>query len=162
MPLAPLAKCRMDDWDAMIDVNVKGLLYGVGLALPIMLAQKTGHIINVSSVAGRRLFNGGAVYCGTKHAVHAISEGLRGELSERAAEDGNQIRVTIIAPGVVKTELPDSIRDEETREVSRQYYDGLPGPLMSEDIAASILHAIQAPPHVDINEILIRPTAQVR
>jgi len=162
MPLAPLAKCRIDDWDAMIDVNVKGLLYGIGFVLPIMLAQKTGHIINVSSVAGRRLFNGGAVYCGTKHAVHAISEGLRGELSELATEDGNQIRVTIIAPGVVKTELPDSIRDEETREVSRQYYDGLPGPLMSEDIAASILHAIEAPPHVDINEILIRPTAQVR
>jgi NADP-dependent 3-hydroxy acid dehydrogenase YdfG len=162
MPLAPLAKCRIDDWDAMIGVNVKGLLYGIGFVLPIMLAQKTGHIINVSSVAGRRVFNGGAVYCGTKHAVHAISEGLRGELSERAAEDGNQIRVTIIAPGVVKTELPDSIRDEETREVSRRYYDGLPGPLMSEDIAASILHALEAPPHVDINEILIRPTAQVR
>ena len=162
MPLAPLVKCRIDDWDAMIDVNVKGLLYGIGFVLPIMLAQKTGHIINVSSVAGRRLFNGGAVYCGTKHAVHAISEGLRGELSERAATDGNQIRVTIIAPGVVKTELPESIRDEETREVSRQYYDGLPGALTSEDIASSILHALQAPPHVDINEILIRPTAQVR
>ena len=162
MPLAPLAKCRIDEWDAMIDVNVKGLLYGIGFVLPIMLARKAGHIINVSSVAGRRLFNGGAVYCGTKHAVHAISEGLRGELSERAAEDGNTIRVTIIAPGVVKTELPDSIRDEETREVSLRYYDGLPGPLMSEDIAASILHAIEAPPHVNINEILIRPTAQVR
>jgi NADP-dependent 3-hydroxy acid dehydrogenase YdfG len=162
MPLAPLAKCRMDEWDAMIDLNIRGLLYGIGFVLPIMLSQKSGHIVNVSSVAGRRVFPGGAVYCGTKYAVHAISEGLRSELSERATEDGNQIRVTIIAPGVVMTELPDSIRDEETREATRQYHQSLPGKLRSEDIAESILHALEAPPHVDINEILVRPTAQVR
>jgi len=162
MPLAPIARCRMDEWDAMIDVNVKGLLYGIGFVLPVMLTQKTGHIVNISSVAGRRVFPNGAVYCGTKYAVHAISEGLRSELSERAAEDGNQIRVTIIAPGVVVTELADSILDDETREASRRYHQSLPGKLTSEDIAASILHALTAPPHVDINEILIRPTAQVR
>jgi NADP-dependent 3-hydroxy acid dehydrogenase YdfG len=162
MPLAPLARCRLDEWDAMIDVNIKGLLYGIGFVLPVMLQQKTGHIINVSSVAGRRVFPNGAVYCGTKFAVHAISEGLRSELSDRATEDGNQIRVTVIAPGVVVTELPDSIRDEETREAARKYHQSLPGKLTSEDIAASILHALEAPPHVDINEILIRPTAQVR
>ncbi|MDY7108526.1 MAG: SDR family oxidoreductase [Planctomycetota bacterium] len=162
MPLAPLAKCRMDEWDAMIDINVKGLLYGIGFVLPVMLEQKTGHIVNVSSVAGRRVFPSGAVYCGTKYAVHAISEGLRGELSERAAEDGNQIRVTIIAPGIVVTELTDSIHDEETREAVARYHQTLPEKLTSEDIAASIVHALQAPPHVDINEILIRPTAQAR
>ena len=161
MPLAPLVKCRMDDWDAMIDVNIKGLLYGIGLALPIMLEQRTGHIINVSSIAGRRVFPGGTMYCATKHAVHAISEGLRTELSDRAKTDGNTIRVTIIAPGVVRTELPDSIRDDETRETATGYYDGFDEPLVSEDIAASILYAIDAPRHVDVNEILIRPVAQV-
>jgi NADP-dependent 3-hydroxy acid dehydrogenase YdfG len=162
MPLAPMAKCRMDDWDYQIDINIKGLLYCTGYALPAMLEQKSGHIVNVSSVAGRVVFPGAAVYCGTKHAVHAISDGLRSEMAERSREDGNQIRVTIIAPGVVTTELPDSILDEETREGAKKYYGAIPGPLTSEDIAASILYAVQAPPHVDVSEILIRPTAQVR
>lgn len=162
MPLAPMAKCRIDDWDAEIDINVKGLLYGIGYALPIMLEQKTGHIVNVSSVAGRVVFPGAAVYCGTKHAVHVISDGLRSELAEKAKEDGNQIRVTIIAPGVVATELPDSIRDDHTREISKEYYGSFEEPLNSEDIAASMLYALEAPPHVNVNEILIRPRAQVR
>jgi NADP-dependent 3-hydroxy acid dehydrogenase YdfG len=162
MPLAPMAKCRMDDWDYQIDINIKGLLYGIGYALPHMLEQKSGHIINVSSVAGRIIFPGAAVYCGTKHAVHAITDGLRSELAERSREDGSQIRVTVIAPGVVTTELADSILDEETREGAKAYYGSMPGPLTSEDIAASILYALTAPPHVDVSEILIRPTAQVR
>lgn len=162
MPLAPMAKVRMDDWDREIDINIKGLLYGIGHALPIMLKQKSGHIINVSSVAGRVIFPGAAVYCGTKHAVHAISDGLRSEMAEQAKADGSQIRVTTIAPGVVTTELPDSIADDETREGSKQYYGSMPGPLTSEDIAASVLYAVQAPAHVDVSEILIRPTAQVR
>ncbi len=162
MPLATMSKCRMDDWDAMIDVNVKGLLYGVGYALPIMLEQKTGHIINVSSIAGRRVFSSGVVYCGTKHAVHAISEGLRAELAEQAKEDGNSIRVTVIAPGMVRTELPESIRDEETHDAFRKYADDFAGPLMSEDIAASIVYAMQAPEHVNVNEILIRPVSQLK
>lgn len=162
MPLAPMAKCRMDDWDAEIDVNIKGLLYGIGFALPIMLEKKAGHIINVSSVAGRVVFPGAAVYCGTKFAVHAISEGLRSELAEAAARDGNQIRVTVIAPGVVTTELPDSIRDPQTKMASKMYYGSMKGPLVSEDIAAAVLYALEAPPHVGVNEILIRPTSQVR
>jgi len=161
MPLAPMAKCRMDDWDAMIDVNVKGLLYGIGHALPIMLEQGTGHVVNVSSVAGRRLFPGGAVYSGTKFAVHAISEGLRQELAQRAEKDGNTIRVTVIAPGVVSTELSDSITDESTREQAKTYYGSMEGPLTSEDVAASIVFAIQSPPHVALNEIVLRPTAQI-
>ena len=161
MPLAPMVKCRMDDWDAQIDINVKGLLYGIGHALPIMLEQRTGHIVNVSSVAGRRLFPNGAVYCGTKHAVHAISEGLRGELAARAPEDGNTIRVTVIAPGVVTTELADSIRDDETRTGAKQYYGAMPGPLTSDDTAAAILYALESPAHVGINEIVLRPTAQI-
>jgi NADP-dependent 3-hydroxy acid dehydrogenase YdfG len=162
MPLAPMARCRIDDWDHMIDINLKGLLYGIGFALPIMLEQKTGHVINVSSVAGRIIFPGAAVYCATKHGVHVLSDGLRNELSERSKEDGNRIRVTVIAPGVVRTELPDSIRDDQTREVSKQYYGGFDGPLTSEDIADNIRYAIEAPEHVNISEILVRPREQVR
>ena len=161
MPLAPMAKCRMDDWDAMIDVNLKGLLYGIGLTLPIMLAQGDGHIVNVSSVAGRRVFPNGCVYCGTKHAVHAISEGLRQELADLHKQQGNKIRVSVIAPGVVTTELPDSIRDNETREQASGYYSSLPGPLLSQDIADSIVYCLQAPEHVNVNEVLIRPSSQI-
>ncbi len=162
MPLAPLAECRMDEWDQMIDVNVKGLLYGIGCTLPIMLEQKIGHIVNVSSVAGRRVFPNGAVYCGTKHAVHVISEGLRGELAEQGAKDGNRIRVTTIAPGVVETELQGSIHHEQTRIGMQMYINSIGEPLTSEDIADSILYALEAPPHVNVNEILIRPTRQPR
>jgi NADP-dependent 3-hydroxy acid dehydrogenase YdfG len=161
MPLAPLIACRVEDWDAMIDVNLKGLLYGVAAALPIMLEQKTGHIVNVSSVAGRRVFPGGTIYCATKHAVHALSEGLRHELAERAKTDSNAIRVSVLAPGVVRTELPDSIRDEATREASRGYYDGFEAPLTSADMADAILYIVEAPDHVGVNEVLVRPTAQV-
>ena len=95
-------------------------------------------------------------------ALHAISEALRGELAERAADDGNTIRVTIIAPGVVTTELPDTIADEETRQTAGAYYSSIREPLLSVDIAESIVYALEAPPHVNINEILIRPTSQVR
>lgn len=162
MPLAPMAKCRMDDWDAEIDINIKGLLYGIGYVLPLLLERKSGHIVNVSSVAGRVIFPGAAVYCGTKHAVHTISEGLRSELAERSKEDGNRIRVTVIAPGVVRTELPDSIRDDETRDISKTYYTGFAEPLTGEEVAQAILYALESPPHVNINEILMRPVAQVR
>ncbi|MHC5022679.1 MAG: SDR family oxidoreductase [Planctomycetota bacterium] len=160
MPLAPMAMCRMDDWDQTLDINVKGLLYCIGHALPVMLEQKTGHIVNVSSVAGRRTFPAAAVYCGSKFAVHAISDGLRNELAEMGREDGNSIRVTIIAPGVVATELADSIRDDATREQSKAFYGSLPGPLQSEDIARAILFSLEAPSHVGVNEILVRPTSQ--
>jgi NADP-dependent 3-hydroxy acid dehydrogenase YdfG len=162
MPLAPMAKCRIDDWDAEIDINIKGLLYGIGYALPIMLKQKAGHIVNISSVAGRVVFPGAAVYCGTKHAVHAISDGLRSELAELSKEDGNRIRVTTIAPGVVRTELSDSIADDESREAAKAYYNSFEEPLQSQDIADAILYALESPDHVNVNEILIRPTRQVR
>jgi NADP-dependent 3-hydroxy acid dehydrogenase YdfG len=162
MPLAPMAKCRIDDWDAMIDINVRGLLYGIGCALPVMLERGTGHIINVSSVAGRIVFPGAAVYCATKHAVHTLSAALRNELAEQSKQDGNTIRVTVIAPGVVATELPESIRDDETREASKDYYGGFSSPLTSEDIADTIRYAIEVPDHVNISEILVRPREQVR
>ena len=162
MANAPMSKCRMDDWDDMIDINLRGLLYCTGFVLPIMLRQKTGHIVNVSSVAGRKVLNNGTVYAGTKHAVHAISEGLRSELAESSPQDGNRIRVTIIAPGVVITELPDSIRHKQTREVSKKNYHSLPGPLSADDVADCMLFALESPEHVGVNEILVRPTSQVR
>lgn len=162
MPLAPMADCRIDEWDELIDVNIRSVLYGIGLALPIMLKQKSGHIVNLSSTAGRRLFPSGAVYCATKHAVHAISEGLRGELAEQGARDGNRIRVTVIAPGVVETELRETINDEKTRAGMEMYVSAIGEPLTSEDIAQSIVYALEAPEHVSVNEILIRPTRQPR
>jgi hypothetical protein len=162
MPLAPLAQCRLDEWDQMIDINIKGMLYGIGFVLPIMLSQKSGHIVNVSSVAGRRLFPNGAVYCGTKHAVHAISEGLRGELAEQGMTDGNRIRVTVIAPGVVETELQETINDDRTRAGMAAYAMMIGEPLSSDDVARSIVFALQSPEHVSFNELLMRPTRQPR
>jgi len=161
MPLSPLRKGRVDDWDRMIDVNIKGLLYAMNAVLPAMFEQASGHIINTSSVAGRIVFPSGAVYCGTKHAVHAISEGLRAELSQMDPPMSG-IRVTIIAPGVVRTELPDSITDDETREQIRNYFATMQGALRSEDIASAVLFAVQSPAHMDVNEILIRPVTQAR
>jgi len=162
MPVAPMTECRVDDWDAMIDVNIKGLLYCMAGALPIMRAQNTGHVINVSSVAGRRTFPGAAVYCGTKHAVHAISEGTRNELAEAAADDGNRIRVTVVAPGVVTTELADSITHDASRENTKKYFATIDPALTSDDIADTIVFAATCPWHVGINEILVRPTRQIR
>lgn len=153
MPLSMMDECRVDDWDLMVDVNIKGLLYGVAAVLPEMVKRGSGHIINISSVAGRRVFPAGAVYCGTKHAVHAISEGLRAELAEK------NIRVSIIAPGIVTTELQDHIPNKDIQSNIRQRTAEM-DPLTSEDIAKSILYAMQAPPHVSVNEILIRPTKQ--
>jgi NADP-dependent 3-hydroxy acid dehydrogenase YdfG len=162
MPLSPLAKARIDEWDDTIDVNLKGALYAIGAVLPAMLERGTGHIVNISSVAGRRTFPNAAVYCATKFALHAISESLRSELAERSARDGNTVRVTIIAPGVVTTELPDTIADAEPRQNADAYYSSIREPLRSEDIAESIVYALEAPPHVNVNEILIRPTSQLR
>jgi NADP-dependent 3-hydroxy acid dehydrogenase YdfG len=162
MPLSPLAKCRFDDWDRTIDVNLKGALSVIGCVLPTMLEQKTGHIVNVGSVAGRRVFPTAAVYCASKFALHAISEALRMELAARAAEDGNAIRVTVIAPGIVTTELRDTIVDAETRRAAQANYDAVKQELTSADIADAIIGVLEAPPHVGVNEIVIRPATQIR
>ncbi len=162
MPLSPLAKCRFEDWDLTIDVNLRGALNCIGAVLPAMLEKGTGHIVNLGSVAGRQVFPNAAVYCATKFGVHAISEGLRSELAARAATDSNRIRVSVIAPGVVRTELEQSISDDETRASVKIYYDSIRQPLDSEDIASAILAVLESAPHVAINEVVIRPTSQVR
>jgi hypothetical protein len=155
MPLSFMDKTDVEGWDLMIDVNIKGVLYGVAAVLPSMLERESGHIVNVSSVAGRRVMPGGSVYCATKHAVHALSEGLRAEVASK------NIRVTIIAPGFVTTELQEAVEDERIlkrwKEMSEK--TGIE-PLESEDIALSIAQAVEAPARVSVNEVLIRPTRQ--
>lgn len=155
MPLSFIKNLHVDEWDRMIDVNIKGVLYCTAAALPHMLTAKSGHIVNVSSVAGRIVFPAGSVYCATKHAVTAFSEGLRQELSAR-----KNIRVTCIEPGVVATELTNTITDESLQE----YVKGSKKmeALQSQDIADAILYAVFSPNHVNVNEILIRPTSQER
>ena len=154
MPLSPISKLRVEEWDRMIDVNIKGVLYCIAATLPTMLEQGSGHIINVSSVAGRRPFPSGTVYSATKFAVRAISQGLRLELSPI-----NGIRVTDIEPGVVATELTHHITDNETANRFQQMW-AEKTPLESIDIAETILFVLSRPDHVNVNEILVRPTDQ--
>ena len=117
MPHSPLERLKINEWDRMIDVNIKGVLYGIAAALPHMKHQKAGHIINVSSVAGHKVTPAGAVYAATKHAVRALSEGLRQEMKPY------NIRTTVISPGAVSTELPDSITEPDVSERIHQFYD---------------------------------------
>lgn len=159
MPLAPMAKCRTDDWNRMLDVNVRGVLHGIAAALPRFLEQGRGHVVNVSSVAGRQVSSGAVVYCGTKHMVHAISEGLRRELHEM--DPNPSIRVTVISPGFVTTELPSSTTDEKTRGFVERLYDSVEAPLTGEDVAGAIRYCLESPDHVDVNELCLRATEQV-
>lgn len=152
MPLSPLESLRIDEWDQMIDVNMKGTLYGIAAALPYMKEQKSGHIINVSSVYGHKVVATGAVYCATKFAVRAISEGLRQEVKDY------NIRVTTISPGAVRTELTDHITEpglaSDVSDVVSKI--GVPASTM----ASMVAFAISQPEDVDVNEILFRPTVQ--
>jgi len=155
MPLSFFKNLKIDEWDQMIDVNIKGVLYCTGAVVTHMLENKSGHIINISSVAGRIVFPAGSVYCATKHAITAFSEGLRQELSVR-----KNIRVTCIEPGVVATELTNTITDESLQgfvENAKKMES-----LQAEDIANAIVYAVESPNHVNVNEILIRPTTQDR
>jgi len=151
MPQSPLERLKVDDWDRMIDVNIKGVLYGIAAALPYMKRQKSGHIINVSSVAGHKVRPGGAVYSATKHAVRVLSEGLRQEVKPY------NIRTTVISPGAVDTELPNSITEPDIAENIRKVYElAIP----AESFARAVAFAMSQPEDVDVNEILYRPTRQ--
>jgi NADP-dependent 3-hydroxy acid dehydrogenase YdfG len=155
MPLSYFQNGKVEEWEQMIDVNIKGVLYCTSAVIPFMLKEKSGHIVNLSSVAGRIVFAGGTVYCATKHAMTAFSEGLRKELSPK-----NNIRVTCIEPGAVSTELLQTITDESMSGFIKATKNM--ETLQAEDIANAVLYAIEAPNHVNVNEILIRPTAQER
>ena len=152
MPLSPLESLRIDEWDQMIDVNMKGTLYGIAAALPYMKEQKCGQVINVSSVYGHIVVATGAVYCATKHAVRAISEGLRQEVKDY------NIRVTTISPGAVSTELTSHITEPGLAEAVTEVVNdiGVPASTMSRMVA----FAMSQPDDVDVSEILFRPTVQ--
>ncbi len=151
MPLSPLERLRIDDWNRMIDVNIKGVLYGVAAALPHMKAQMSGHIINVSSVAGHKVRPGSTVYSATKSAVRVISEGLRQEVKPY------NIRTTIISPGAVASELPDSVTEPDVAENVRKVYENA---IPADSFASMVMFAMSQPDDVDVNEILFRPTKQ--
>lgn len=151
MPHSPLERLKIDDWDRMIDVNIKGVLYGIAAALPYMQQQKSGHIINVSSVAGHKVRPGSAVYAATKHAVRALSEGLRQEVKPY------NIRTTVISPGAVATELPNSITEADVADSVKKIYElAIP----ADSFARAVVYAMSQPDDIDINEILFRPTRQ--
>jgi NADP-dependent 3-hydroxy acid dehydrogenase YdfG len=152
MPQALLERLQIDEWDRMIDVNLKGVLYGIAAALPHMQRQKAGHFINVSSVAGHRVGPGFVVYAATKFAVRALSEGLRQEVKPY------NIRTTVISPGAVATELPDSVTDPDAAARIRKFYEEAAIP--ADSFARAVAFAISQPEDVDINEILFRPTRQ--
>ncbi len=149
---SPLERLKVEDWDRMIDVNVKGVLYGIAAALPYMKAQKAGHLINVSSVAGHKVRPTGAVYAATKHAVRVISEGLRMEVKPY------NIRTTVISPGALDTELVDRITEPDIRESARKLTDEMALPAAT--FARMVAFAMSQPEDVDVNEILFRPTRQ--
>jgi NADP-dependent 3-hydroxy acid dehydrogenase YdfG len=152
MPHSPLERGKVDDWDRMIDVNLKGVLYGIAAALPHMTRQKSGHIINVSSVAGHKVRPGSAVYAATKAAVRMLSEGLRQEVKPY------NIRTTIISPGAVQSELPRSITEADVAKGIEEFYAAYAIP--ADSFARMVAFAISQPEDVDVNEILFRPTAQ--
>jgi NADP-dependent 3-hydroxy acid dehydrogenase YdfG len=152
MPHSPLERRKIADWDRTIDVNVKGVLYGIAAALPHMQRQKSGHIINVSSVAGHRVGPGSAVYAATKTAVRVISEGLRQEVKPW------NLRTTIISPGAVATELPTSITEADIATGIGQFYEQYA--IAPDSFARAVAFAISQPEDVDVNEILFRPTRQ--
>ncbi|WP_199141043.1 SDR family NAD(P)-dependent oxidoreductase [Pedobacter sp. ASV12] len=150
--LDPIDKGDTDDWDTMIDTNVKGLLYVSKIVSGWMVNQKKGHIVNIGSIAGKEVYANGNVYCATKHAVDALNKGMRIDLLPHG------IKVTAINPGMVETEF-SVVRFKGDEARAKKVYDGLE-PLVAQDIAEAIWFAVSRPPHVNINDMLIMPTAQ--
>ncbi|BCU55036.1 SDR family oxidoreductase [Enterobacter kobei] len=147
MPLSPMASLNVDEWDQMVDVNIKGVLYGIAAVLPSMLAREAGHIINIASIGALAVSPTAAVYCATKFAVRAISDGLR--------QENSQLRVTCIHPGVVESELAGTITDPTAAEAMKSYRAIA---LQPDAIGRAVRYAIEQPDEVDVNEIVVRPT----
>lgn len=148
MPLSPLSSRKVDEWNQMIDVNIRGVLHGIAAVQPLMEQQQYGHIINISSIGGLSVSPTAAVYCATKYAVRAISDGLR--------QETDKLRVTVVSPGVVTSELAETISDEYAREAMRSYRSVALDP---EAIARAIAWVIAQPDDVDVSELVIRHTA---
>ncbi|WCM23034.1 SDR family oxidoreductase [Paraburkholderia bryophila] len=153
MPLAPIERLNVDEWDRMIDVNLKGVMYGIAAALPHMQRQMSGQFVNVSSVAGHKVMVNGAVYSATKHAVRAVSEGLRQETRPW------NIRTTIVSPGAVDSELKESVTEPDIAQGMRDFYHAVAIP--AESFAHAVAFAIGQPEEMDVNEIVFRPTRQI-
>jgi NADP-dependent 3-hydroxy acid dehydrogenase YdfG len=151
MPVSPLDDLRVEDWENMIDINIKGVLYGIAAALPVFRKQGFGHFVNTASTAGHKTVPNQSVYSATKFAVRAISEGLR-------MEAGEKLRVTIISPGFVNTNFAEGVTDPEVKTQLENARDKFALP--PEAIARAIVFAIEQPSDVDVNEIIVRPTAQ--
>jgi len=151
MPVSPLDDLRVDDWDAMVDVNIKGVLYGIAAALPVFREQGAGHFVNIASTAGLRIVPTMAVYAGTKFAVRAISEGLR-------QEAGDKLRVTIVSPGMTRTNFADTMANPDVRTKLVETRDAIAMPPAA--VARAIAFAIEQPSDIDVGEVVIRPTAQ--
>jgi len=147
MPLSPMASMKVEEWDRMVDVNIKGVLHGIAAVLPGMLAQGSGHIVNIASVGALTVSPTAAVYCATKFAVRAISDGLR--------QENDRLRVTCIHPGVVESELAETITDETAAALMTSYRAIA---LQPDAIARAVRYAIEQPEDVDVNEIVVRPT----
>ncbi|WP_295479122.1 SDR family oxidoreductase [uncultured Pseudomonas sp.] len=148
MPLSPLASLKVDEWNRMLDVNVRGVLHGIAAVLPGMQAQGHGQVINIASIGAHAVSPTAAVYCATKYAVRAISDGLR--------QETDTIRVTVVSPGVTESELADSISDEAGREEMKAFRRIAIG---ADAIARALVYAIEQPADVDVSEIIVRPTA---
>jgi NADP-dependent 3-hydroxy acid dehydrogenase YdfG len=148
MPLSPLAALKLDEWNRMIDVNIRGVLHGIAAVLPIMQQQGSGQVINIASIGGHAVYPTAAVYCATKYAVLAISEGLR--------QENDKIRVTVISPGVTESDLADTITDLGAKAMMEDFRKiALP----ARAIAEAIAFAVDQPSGVDVSEIIVRPTA---
>jgi NADP-dependent 3-hydroxy acid dehydrogenase YdfG len=147
MPLSPMASMKVDEWDRMVDVNIKGVLYGIAAVLPEMTSRGSGHVINIASIGALQVVPTAAVYCATKFAVRAISDGLR--------QEQDKIRVTCIHPGVVESELADTITDPVAADAMKSYRAIA---LKPDAIGRAVRFAIEQPDDVDINEIVVRPT----
>lgn len=150
-PISPLDDLRVDEWDEMVDVNIKGVLHGIGAALPVFRTQHAGHFITTASTAAFRIVPGMAIYAGTKFAVRAICEGLR-------QEAGDALRVTTISPGIVQTAFAEASTNQEVRARTSEMRDRIA--ISPDAIARAIAFAIEQPADVDVNEIVVRPTAQ--
>ncbi len=148
MPLSALNALKVDEWDRMIDVNIRGVLHGIAAALPRMEAQGFGHIVNIASIGAHYVVPTGAVYCATKFAVRAISDGLR--------QETDKLRVTVVSPGVVESELADTISDEASREGMKAFRRIA---IQPDAIARAIVYALEQPNEVDVSELIVRPTA---
>lgn len=152
MPLSPLNALKIDEWNRMLDVNVRGVLHGIAAALPIMQTQGSGHFVNIASVGAYEVVPTAAVYCATKFAVRAISEGLR-------QESAGDIRVTTISPGVTESELAETISDPTAREEMKSYRSVA---IPASAIADAIAFAVGQPAEIDVNEIIVRPAASAQ